>query len=300
LQWTDLWSRLRPTEVNLGAWSTWGAWGPFANGLQRLGIESSTPRKQDYRYNLAFSGARCVHLTQTPSRQTQSLLHRMAADPERWAQGVVVIRIGVNNIGHRPELDQFARDGLSPEARALVSDCVRHIDHAVRLIRAAHPTTRLVLVGIPDNTEWAIYHEFWQDTAALANISRVLDFFDAEVQAIAARDAQAAFLEDRAWFRAYWGTRSPVDGRPAYRALSLGGRDSIRNSIGDDPRNVVIADGHNGTVLNGLWVNRVIELLNARWDTRLTPLSLDEIARAADPDDRFGIRGGAAGQRGRS
>jgi hypothetical protein len=289
-QWTEIWARLRPTEVDLGAWGTFGNSARVAHLWQLVGFTKASPRKQDFWFNMSFSGALCTHLTQTPLRQTQALLQRMRKAPDRWANGVVVIRIGINSFGKKAEMQQFAVAGTTSNAFHRVTSCVREIERAVRLIRREHSSTRLVLVGILDNSDWTEYHQYWRNPSQLVNIAAVLDVFDSGLREIAARDGRAIFLDDRAWFRAHWGARSPNDGRPAYRAVSFGGTDSVSNTSGDEPTNLVLSDGHAGTVMNALWLNHLVTALNASWHLGLTPLSDSEIAKLADPAGRFGIR----------
>jgi hypothetical protein len=172
-----------------------------------------------------------------------------------------------------------------------VSGCVRDIATALSLIRAGHPTTRVVLVGILDNADWAKNLDRWQDSAALAHISAVLDAYDDGLRRLATRDPYAAFLDDRGWFRRHWGSRMP-DGRPGYRALAVGGSVPVTNTLGDHPRNVVVEDGHFGTVANGLWLAELITLIESRWRLGLTPVSVSEVARLADPDGSLGVGAG--------
>lgn len=290
-QWTEIWARLRPLEVDLGAWGTSGTSARVAHLSQLVGITKASPRKQDFWFNMSFSGALCTHLTQTPLRQTQALLHRMKKEPDRWANGIVVIRIGINSVGKFAEMQQFAVAGTTSDAFRRVTSCVHDVARAVQLIRSEHSSTRLVLVGILDNSDWADYHQHWRDPSQLLKIAAVLDAFDSGLREIAARDGRSIFLDDRAWFRAHWGSRSPEDGRPAYRAVSFGGPNSISNTRGDEPTNLVVSDGHAGTVMNALWLNHLIAALNASWRLGLTPLSDTEIAQLADPAGRFGLRG---------
>jgi hypothetical protein len=288
-QWTEVWSRLRPDEVDLGEWGVWGTRGRLAAALRAIGWNARAPRKQDYRFNLAVSGAPCGSLTGTRFPQAGILVELMNREPERWAQGVVVIRIGINSLGKVAQMDEFAARGLSATARGWVRECVTDVDAALRLIRARHAATRVVLVGILDNADWARNRDRWQDATALANISTVLDAFDDELRALAAADPRTAFLDDRAWFRRTWGGRGP-DGHPAYREVSLGGPVSVTNSTGDHPRHVAVQDGHFGTVANGLWLGNLIDHLEGRWSLGLSTISPAEVASLADPDGRLGIR----------
>src|SRR3546814_19030363 len=59
-----------------------------------LGINVRKPRKRDYRYNFAVSGATCGDFF-GGWREVDNLLNTVRADTNLWRQGVVVIRIGV-------------------------------------------------------------------------------------------------------------------------------------------------------------------------------------------------------------
>lgn len=289
-QWTEIWERLRPAEVDLGEWGTWGTSRRAARIRRALWLPARAPRKVDYRYNLAFSGARCLHLVTTASRQVEPLLRLMDRDPQRWARGVVIIRIGINSIGGTDHLDSYAEDGVTPETRERILPCVEHIQDGVQQIREAHPTTRIVLIGIANDANWAKRLDRWQDPEALANIAQVLDLFDGALAGMARSDPYTAFMDDRAWFRRHWGGRDPDDGRPAYGSVSLGGPVPVTNTYGDHPSNVAVEDGHAGTVANGIWLSDLVKLIEEEWNLGLTPPRPDEVARLADPEGAYGLR----------
>jgi hypothetical protein len=286
-QWTEIWTRLRPEEVDLGRWGTWGTRGRIAAIRRVLRFESRAPRKMDFEHNFALSGARCESLMEA-ARQAPTLRRLLDRDPARWGRGVVVIRIGINSLGKQAYLDEYAAAGPTADIRDRVNRCVQYIAQAMALIRAGHPTTRIVLVGIADDTNWAKLLDRWQDPVALANIRAVLDLFDGRLREMAAADAWAAFFDERDWFGRHWGGRAP-DGRPAYRSVSLGGSIGVTNSVGDHPANLAVADGHAGTAANGLWLRELIGLIESRWALGFTGIRLEEIARLADPTGALGI-----------
>jgi hypothetical protein len=287
-QWTEIWARLRPNEVDFGDWGTWGTRGTVAEVLSRIGFEGRAPRKQDYRYNMAFPGARCDHLMDTKARQAPRLVYLMNQEPERWANGIVIVRIGINSVGTTADLDAYAASGLTASAREKVNSCVRYLEEAVTLIRKAHPTTRIVVVGIFDDADSAMNLGRWRSPEARHNITSVLDLFDSSVRAIAGRDSYTVFADDRKWFRDDWGSRSSA-GLPAYQGLALGGAIPVTNSVGDHPRNMTLEDGHAGTVQNGLWLIDMVALLNERWQFGFTPITAGEITHVADPNGAYGL-----------
>ena len=288
-QWTEIWARLRPTEVDQGRWGVWGSRLKIARLRRALGMSARAPMKLDYEFNFALSGARCANLLDEGFPQAPALLSLMDRSPGAWAGGVVIIRIGINSVGLTPQLEEYAATGLTSAARDRVAGCVSAIERTVQLIRSRHPTTKIVLVSISDDRNLASNLERWRDRASNENIEAVQALFDAGLRGLAAKDAHAAFIDERAWFRRQWGGRTP-DGAPDYRTVSLGGTTPVRNAIGDHPSNLTLADGHAGTVSNALWLNELIDVLNARWQLRLTPLRTEEIARLADPEGTYGLR----------
>jgi MinD-like ATPase involved in chromosome partitioning or flagellar assembly len=154
LQWTEVVSRLRGAELDPGDWGVWGMRGRWARLPRVFGATPRVPKKQDHRFNFAWSGARCADLDEGIAEQLSPLLALMAEAPEAWSRGVVVLRIGINDLGVHQALDAFAAGDATAESEALVDACVAHIGHTVSAITAAHPSTAIVLVGVLDNTEW--------------------------------------------------------------------------------------------------------------------------------------------------
>lgn len=290
LQWTEILARLRGDALDPGPWGAWGTRrGSIARVQDLFGLTSRFPRKEDYRYNFAISGAVCGDLMTGPRRQAPRLLALMEREPQRWRRGVVVIRIGTNSFGKVASLDQLARDPAAPDVAATIDACVTDIREAVALIRARHAQTRFVLVGIFDNAHWAKFFARWRSRAQLDNIAAGLSRFDDPLRGIAEADPGIAFFDDRAWFAQRWGSRGP-DGRPAYRVLNFGRGFRVTNSLGDAPSNATLADGHAGTVWNALWAQSLVALMNERFAMDLSPLEERELVDLIDPDGSFAMR----------
>ncbi|QPC32949.1 SGNH/GDSL hydrolase family protein [Caldimonas thermodepolymerans] len=288
-QWTEVLARLRPEAIDLGPWGRWGMRRSWARVLGRLGRTVRAPRKEDHRHNFAVSGARCEDLLDG-WRQTYALKQLMDEDPDRWARGVVVVRIGINSFGSEADLDRLAHDPRDPQVQAEVARCLDAIAASVDLIRASHPRTRFVLVGIFDNSRWARADVRWQDPVALHRIASGLDRFDDGLRRLARERRDVAFFDDRAWFAARWGGRDP-EGRPAYRDVMLGGVLRVSNTAGDAPHNAVLADRHAGTVWNGWWAAALVELMNQQFGLGIAPMTDCEIASLLVQDgepDRLG------------
>jgi hypothetical protein len=275
-QWTEVLHRLRGDQLDLGEWGVWGEWSILARVRERLGRSSRTPRREDYRHNLSLSGAGCEALNQRPQHQVASLLAMMSREPDRWRRGVVVIRIGVNNIGQPEHLERLAKDPGDSFIRAEMDWCIGHIAKAMRRIREAHPETGIVVVGEFDNSNWAPLLDRWQTPREIANIRAALETYDARLREEVQRFDRAAFFDDRAWFAGLWGGRNE-DGRPDYRSVRIGNVLEVWNRVGDAPQNSVVADGHAGLVWNTLWAQSLIDLMNSQLATEIAPLTNAEL-----------------------
>ncbi len=289
LQWTEVLDKLRSSQVNQGTWGVWGAPIKIAETLDWLGLGGRAPRKLDFRYNFAVSGAECADLMTGYYRQVPRLLAEMNRVPEQWRRGVVMIQIGVNTIGQNESLDRYAKSGVTPQIRAEILACVEAHRQAISLIAASHTHTRFIVAGIFDNANIAGNFERWTTPAELANIAAALDIFDTGLLSLCAANPNITFIDARSWFREHWGSRD-VNGKPAYKSVNLGGAASVANTRGDDPRNAVLADDHGGVVYNALWARRSIEAMNSAFSLNLAPITLAEIALLADPSGLMGLR----------
>ncbi|MDB5732847.1 MAG: hypothetical protein JWQ03_2742 [Variovorax sp.] len=275
LQWTEVLARLRGREIDLGEWGTWGHAGAVAQGRELLGLRGDrAPRKADYLYNFANSGAGCRDLTEGRFRQAPRLLALMGDEPERWRRGVVVIRIGLNDWGGL--LDLQSREPAAPPVRAATATCADRIRQTLALIHAAHPETRVVIVGIGNEADDPAQFDKWRSGAEMANIKTALASFNGALRQLAAGNARVSFFDDLAWFEKLWGTRD-AQGRPAYKTVALGSL-RVTNTAGDDPRNALVADHHAGLVWNALWAQALVIHLRDAFGLPLTPIGDKELA----------------------
>lgn len=275
LQWTEVLARMRGDRLYPGQWGLHGVQRSRALLDRVLGREPSPPRKEDYRYNFAVSGGQCRDLMGGRWQLARGLAAQVRREPERWRDGVVVIRMGINSFGQTAHLDRLALDSHARDVQDEIRRCVQAVRDTVTLLHAQEPTLRIVLVGIFNNAHWARRLDRWQSPQALDNIQAGLDVFDNALRRIANGDPRLAFFDDQAWFRARWGTRGP-DGRPAYRSVRVGSLE-VTNSMGDGPSNTVVADGHAGTAYNSLWAQSLVELLNTRLGLGIAPVADAEV-----------------------
>ncbi|MGF6644746.1 hypothetical protein P3T17_002889 [Paraburkholderia sp. GAS82] len=275
-QWTEVIARLRGNQIDLGDWGTWGTGKYRAYFDEAFGALARAPRKDDYRYNFAVSGATCNQLMGHPLRETPRLVDLMDTEPQAWRGGIVLIRIGINDLGAQDILDELSRDPNASRPGAAINACIGAIAESVALIRRKHPDTNIVLVGVLSNADWSIKFDNWQSAGQIANIDAGLDRFDNGLRKLAAADRHVHFLDDRAWFRSLWGTRDD-QGRPLYKTVHLSPGWAITNASGDDPHNAVLADGHAGVVWNTLWTQHLVTSLNTAFGLHLKPVTDAEV-----------------------
>lgn len=274
-QWGELLSRLRGDHLDLGPWGTWGTRGVIAKAQDKLGWSGRFPRKMDYRHNLAVSGAVCQDLSR--ARMVKQLIDLMNENPQRWQKGIVVIRIGVNDVGARQALSAWAQNGQDPKLMGQVQACVDQYKQAVASIWQVHPHVRFVLVGLFDNSNWAPLVDKWQDPVALQNIAMGLNAFNSPLKQFAQQDKRLSFFDDQAWFRQHWGARAP-DGSPRYGVARIDGRWSTPNTSGDSPDHANVLDGHAGTIWNLLWTQALVRHINMAFSTGVPDIRDQDLA----------------------
>ncbi|MFM0504635.1 GDSL-type esterase/lipase family protein [Paraburkholderia caffeinilytica] len=281
-QWTEILARLRGDQIDLGEWGVWGTGKYRAYLDEALGFLSRTPPKYDYRYNFAVSGAICNQLMGHPLREALRLVDLMDTEPQAWRGGIVLIRIGTNDVGGPEILDELARDRNASRPAALIDACIGAIGEAVALIRKQHPDTYVVLVGLLSDVDGSDSFDRWQSARQIANIDAGMDRFDNGLRKLAAADRHVCFLDDRAWFRGLWGTRDD-EGRPRYKTVHLLPGWAITNTSGDDPHNAGLSDGHAGVVWNALWTQHLVASLNDAFGLHLKPITDSEVIDFLQP-----------------
>ncbi|MFT4437021.1 GDSL-type esterase/lipase family protein [Caballeronia sp. 15715] len=281
-QWTEVLARLRGDQIDPGEWGAWGTGASRAYFDEAFGLLARTPRKDDYRYNFAVSGATCSQLMGHPLRQAIRLVDLMNTEPQPWRGGIVLIRIGVNDIGGEDVLDELSRDPAASHPAALINACIGAIGETVALIRKQHPDTYIALVGVLNNADWSVDFNKWQSAREIANINAGMDLFDNGLRKLAEENRRVAFLDDRAWFRSLWGERDD-HGRPLYKSVHLSPGWAITNTSGDDPHNAVLSDGHAGVVWNTLWAQHLVTSLNAAFGLHFKPITDAEVIDFLQP-----------------
>lgn len=289
-QWTEVLGHLRAQQLDPGPWGKWGTRYRRLSVLKEsVGQDGRFPRKEDYLYNLAYSGSVCANLNETQHDQVGRLITAMAREADRWQQGVVLIRIGTNDFGRLESLDALSKNPHAPEVVSLIDACLSHIGQAVSRLHVGYPGLRIVLVGIFNNAEWEKFHHLWRTPMEQENIHQGLARFDDGLKAMAQGQPNLAMFDDQAWFAGHWGSRRAT-GQPAYRTVRFGERFDVSNTGGDFPRHATLADGHAGTVWNALWAQSLVGLLGQRFGLSIQPLTTPELVQFVDPDGQFGMR----------
>jgi hypothetical protein len=281
-QWTEVLARLRGDQIDQGEWGPLGTGKYRARVDEAFGYLARTPPKDDYRYNFAVNGASCGQLMDHAQRQAIRLVDLMNTEPQAWKGGIVLIRIGVNDVGAHDVLDELSRDRTASRPAALINACMESIGKTVALIRKQHPETYVVLVGVLSNADWSGEFDNWQSARQMANIDAGMNRFDDGLRKLAASDHHVYFLDDRAWFRSLWGARDD-HGRPLYKTVYLSPGWAVANTSGDDPHNAVLADGHAGVVWNALWTQHLVASLNAAFGLHLKPVTDAEVIGFLQP-----------------
>ena len=273
--WVEVLARLRGREVDPGPWLVWGSSGLLASGREALGLDGGrAPRKLDYLYNFANSGAGCDDLMVGRHRQAPRLVALMDKEPARWQRGVVVIRIGLNDWS--PLLQAQARGEQAGVVDAAIARCRQRFSEAIGLIRARHAATRILVVGIGNEIDDPGQFEYFRSAAEIERIGRALERFNGALKEMAARTPNAAFFDDAAWFRARWGQRGP-QGQPDYRSVRVGPDFFVANTAGDAPQNALVADHHAGLVWNALWAQSLVARLREAFGVPVTPIGDEEL-----------------------
>ncbi|MDM0043497.1 GDSL-type esterase/lipase family protein [Variovorax dokdonensis] len=279
--WLEILARLRADEVDPGPWLEWGTSGIKSSVRRRLGLPvGRIPRKEDYLYNFANSGAACDDLMTGPFRQAPWLAELMGKEPQRWQGGIVVIRIGLND--WMKLLGVQAENPDAAEVNAAISRCATRYEEAMALLRQHVPGLRFLLVGIANEVDDPGQFDRFQSAPETRNIRMALDRFNGAIRALAERTPGAAYFDVDGWFQRLWGARSE-DGVPRYRTVTVGGEFEVNNTAGDDPHNALLADHHAGTVWSALIVQAMVQRLRDAFGVALTPIADDELWRFLQP-----------------
>ena len=278
--WLEGWHRLRPEEIEPGAFEESGSGRKLAMVQAFFGQSPRVPPKLDYAYNYALSGATCSTLQREWPEQGRWLQTRLQNEPERWNDGLIVIRIGVNDFGLPSHLAQWAEDPATGEA--VVDGCLDDIAAMVTALRDASPAY-IALVGVSHDYNLPLVDydyglkldkDFSQQE--LDNVIAVIDRFDQGLARQADGDPRITFIQGGQWYPPHFGSR-----RDGIRPDAAIGGVRIVNAIGDSPDHLVTEDCHFGTIASGLFLQGAIRQLNEAFALGLTPITDEELVTLA-------------------
>lgn len=272
-QWTELLARWHSDRLDMGDWGSWGQSGWRYRVLSWLGQAARTPRKLDFQYNFAISGQGCEHLLE----QATHLRDLIEANPARWDDAVVVMRIGGMDLNQPLWLEAAAHNPRAQSVVDHINRCQSAHTRAVALLQRAQPSLRMVLVGPLNDAHDPENRAHWRNHAALANIEQALEPLDQHLKLLEAQDpTRRLYFDNRAWYARHWIDRDD-QGLPLYRTLQLGPL-SLKPESGDAPNHMLLGDRHLGTAANALWAQALVQALQARWpDLGLTPIGSAEL-----------------------
>lgn len=274
-QWTEVLHTLRQDQIDLGQWGIWGTNGRLARLMDLMGFGGRSPRKMDFQFSFAQSGAECSALTQ--GRMTARLIALMDRDPSAWQRGIVLIRIGINDLGSEEALNQIAENSNTAQIQELMQACTKHIRTTVDAIQARHPNTHIVIVGLFNNAHWAPLTQKWATAAEQKRITTMVSAFNEQLRALA-REPHRSFFDDVKWFDSQWGGRDS-DGRANYKIVRIMEKWPTTNTLGDQPSHAGLKDGHAGTVWNLKWAQAIISHINANTSIKLPEVTDQELAQ---------------------
>jgi len=281
LQWSEALGRLRSNELDQGPWTRGVRPDAMDRGRAWLGLTKvPAPVKYDYLYNQAISGGACNGLMGGTYQQTPRLVALMNQAPKRWQHGVVVIRIGQNDWSGL--IDLQSRDPMAPQLNEAIDYCKDQIVAAIALIRASHPATRILVVGILNEADDPANKDKYQTATATRNLRMALGRFNGMLRLLATSGPGLAYFDDDAWFEARWGRRSP-EGKWDFRPVDIGPTLRIAYTAGDEPHNALLNDHHAGLAWNTLWAQSLVTRLNEAFGLALTPVSDAEVEKLLTP-----------------
>lgn len=276
--WIELWSRLAKDEINPGQWGTWGSHYRIARIKNMLILKSRSPKKLDYEYNYAVSGLSCRSLLTEWPYQGKWLLNEIRSNTEYWNNGIVIIKIGYNDIGKASDLKQWKKSGLSAESTALVSNCIDSIITMSNSILAVSPNVKISITGVARTYNFMDEWDESLDEKSVQNIEEVLSEFDSRLIKYTTDQSRVAYIDDHIWFNKIFGSQESNDLKS--RIEFFEGIELI-NASGDEPINMLLADHHTGTLYNGLWINHLINEINRQFNMTLSIPDLRQVVETA-------------------
>lgn len=248
------WVELLVSERDLN----FGEWGTYAE-----------PRRSGYAYNWARSSA-------TAQSMIDAGQHTGLANQIRNKEvNTVFIFIGANDFA------PYTGDGYPAIYNESLSDTqlqekvdgiIRNIETAVDTIQQAGEVY-IILVKIPDWGNHMSVQESFPDPDRRTRVSNAIFSTNDLIEELANRSNIRTVDPNMLYEDLFSGAET---------VTRINGIEFDRNSVNSTPTNVFLADDvHLGTVFNGLLANYFIETINSEYGLDISPLTHDEIFRAA-------------------
>lgn len=277
--WLELWARLSADEIYPGATGVWGSHYRIARIKNLFMLKSRSPKKLDYEYNYAVSGLGCQSLLDDWPYQGKWLLNELKSNPEYWRNGLVIIKIGINNIGKNTDLLNWKNTGLDAEAASAVTGCVDAITKMSDRIIAQQPGIKVAISGITRNYNFIDEWHTPLNPEDIQNIESVLSEFDSRLQRYASGSTMIAYIDDHYWFNQTFGSKESGDLKSKIHFTE--GIDLI-NASGDEPINMLLQDHHTGTLYNALWITHLITEINQQLGLTLSLPTRHDVIRITE------------------
>lgn len=264
--WTQLWNLLYPEEVEQGTMGVWGTHYAIARVMYRLGLRAKAPRKFDFQHNYAYSGQGCDSLLHNWPYQARWLQQTLRRDQDYWHNGLVIIRIGINDFAQYRHYGQWRETGLDNDSRSIVKACIDAIIETTEILLGSHEGVTVAISGVVRNynAHPPTGNEFSQpDLDDYRLVEEVLNYFDSELQQYSHSRPRVAFFDDKYWLASLFGDKAAGQHR---EFAMIDDRFRVNYGSGDHPENIVLADLHGGTIYNGLWLRNMLQQINSNTD----------------------------------
>ena len=276
--WLELWARLSENEIYPGLWGVWGSHYRIARIKNMLMLKSRSPKKLDYEYNFALSGLKCRSLLDDWPYQGKWLLNELKSNPGYWANGLVIIKIGINDLGQNSDLIKWKKTGMDQKSSILVSNCINSIIKISDLILAESPGIRVAITGMVRGYN---FMDEWNEKLNkhdIQNIESVLSEFDFRLKKYANNLTRVAYIDDHFWFNRIFGSQEFDNLKSKIEFIE--GTELI-NASGDEPINMLMQDNHTGTLYNGLWITHLVNELNGQFGMSLSIPNYQDVMKIA-------------------
>jgi len=244
MNWVELLASYR--HLNFGSW-----------------VRNGEPRRTGYEYNFARTGATAYSLIASAQDTGAAELIK------EGKVNAVVIYIGANDFAPYITQDGYQQiyDGTLTDAQVLekVNNIVANITTAIEVMKDAGKAS-IILVKIPDWGAHLGVQVAFPFPDQRARVTQAIQSANDKLQKVA-DEYGIATIDPNAFYQDFVNAGYKVENVKLQLFV-----------LNDDPKNVFLDDGiHMGTVLNGLFANKVIETLDTNYGAGIQEFSDSEI-----------------------